>query len=202
MTKQEFITALKQKLSVLPEQEVRERINFYIEIIDDKIEEGATEQEAVSQIGSVDEIAKQIIFETASVTISNETSEKIKPKTRLSLGVILLLILGFPVWFPLAISLFVVAISLLAVVGSLIVTLWAVFGACAIVCPVGIIMGLFFNHTGNPFTTVAIIGASILCGGLAIFLFFASKKATDGIVLLVKKIVSLIKGLTSKRRAK
>ena len=49
MTKHEFITQLRDRLSELPEREVEERLSFYVEMIDDRIEDGRTEQEAVEQ---------------------------------------------------------------------------------------------------------------------------------------------------------
>ncbi|MBR5538496.1 MAG: hypothetical protein IKU61_01205 [Clostridia bacterium] len=47
MNKQEFLEELRKGLSGLPKEDVRERLNFYGEIIDDRIEEGLTEEEAV-----------------------------------------------------------------------------------------------------------------------------------------------------------
>ena len=66
MTKEEFISELRKKLSGLPEKEIEEGLSFYCEIIDDKIEEGFSEEEAVSGVGSVDEIASQIGIHTDS----------------------------------------------------------------------------------------------------------------------------------------
>ena len=63
MNKQEFITKLKSMLTDLPENEIKERIDFYSEMIDDRIEDGLTEEEAVKDIGTVEEVAKQIINE-------------------------------------------------------------------------------------------------------------------------------------------
>mgnify|MGYP003451557927 CR=1 FL=1 len=59
MNKIEFSESLKQKLSNLPKDELEERVNFYLEIIEDKIEEGIKEEEAIAQLGSVEEIANQ-----------------------------------------------------------------------------------------------------------------------------------------------
>ena len=69
MNKNEFLSALRAALSGLPEADVKERISFYSESIDDRIEEGRTEQEAVSELGTVEEIAAQIIAETPLVKI-------------------------------------------------------------------------------------------------------------------------------------
>ena len=42
MTKQEFLTQLQNGLCVLTELDAQERLNFYSEMIDDRIEEGDT----------------------------------------------------------------------------------------------------------------------------------------------------------------
>lgn len=51
MTKQEFLTQLEENLLGLPQNEIEERIIFYSEMIDDKIEEGYSEEDAVSKTG-------------------------------------------------------------------------------------------------------------------------------------------------------
>ena len=90
MTKQEFIEALRARLSGLPQKEAEERIGFYIEMIDDRIEEGLTEEEAVANIGSVDEIASQIVGE---IPLSKIIKENIKPKKKVNAFTITLRIL-------------------------------------------------------------------------------------------------------------
>ena len=66
MRKQEFIYQLWKKLSDLPKEEVEERLSFYAEMIDDRMEEGLSEEEAVAAIGSTDEIAGQIVDDAAA----------------------------------------------------------------------------------------------------------------------------------------
>ena len=46
MNKQEFIALLRKGLSGLPQKELEERLTFYSEMIDDRIEEGLTETTA------------------------------------------------------------------------------------------------------------------------------------------------------------
>ena len=72
MTKLEFIEALNKNLCGLPEKEVDDRLNFYIEMIDDIIEEGLSEEEAIAKIGSVDEIADQIIADIPFTKIAKK----------------------------------------------------------------------------------------------------------------------------------
>ena len=64
MTKLEFLEGLEKGLSGLPKNDMDERIAFYIEIIDDRIEEGLSEEDAVSKIGKIDEVISQIIADT------------------------------------------------------------------------------------------------------------------------------------------
>lgn len=77
MKKQEFLSALKSGLSGLPRQDVEDRLNFYSEIIDDRMEEGLSEEEAVSAVGSVDEIVAQTVTE---IPLAKIAKERIIPK--------------------------------------------------------------------------------------------------------------------------
>ena len=51
MTKQEFIIKLTLELHGLPKADIEERVGFYSEMIDDRIEAGLSEEEAVADIG-------------------------------------------------------------------------------------------------------------------------------------------------------
>ena len=63
MTKQEFLDTLRAGLSGLTEADASERITFYSEMIDDRMEEGLSEQDAVAQIGDVQCIIDDILAE-------------------------------------------------------------------------------------------------------------------------------------------
>ena len=98
MNKRDFIESLRAKLLGLPKQEVEERLAFYGEMIEDRKEEGLTEEQAVAAIGSVDEVSAQII---ADIPLTKIAKERLKPKKRLRAWEIALIALGFPVWFSL-----------------------------------------------------------------------------------------------------
>ena len=78
MNKQEFLSRLKNGLSALSEKELEERLTFYGEMIDDRIEEGLTEEDAVAAVGSVDEIIAQILSEISPEKSSNDKPIKQK----------------------------------------------------------------------------------------------------------------------------
>ena len=190
MTKLKFLLSLHDRLSGLPQAEVEERLAFYSEMIEDRMEDGLSEEDAVAAIGAVDEIAAQIV---ADIPLSKLVKEKITPKKKLKGWEILLLVLGAPIWFSLLIAVFAVIASLYASLWAMIVSLWAAFaslGACAFS---GIVVGIGFAFGEHGLTGIAMIGAGMVCAGLAIFLFFGCKAATTGTLVFTKKIVLWIK---------
>lgn len=190
MNKQEFLSALKIKLSGLPKQDIEDRLNFYSEMIDDRMEEGLSENAAVLDIGSVNEIAAQII---ADIPLTKIVKERIKPKKRFKTWEIVLFALGSPIWLSLLIASIAVIISLYSALWSVIISIWAVFVALVASAFGGAAGGIVFAFVGHPLTGFALIGTSLICAGLAIFLFFGCKVATKGILLLAKKMVLCIK---------
>jgi len=190
MTKQAFLPQLRARLSGLPQQDIDERLNFYSEMIDDRIEEGLSEEEAVAAVGPVDQIVSQIIEETPLAKIAVENA---KPKRPLQAWEIVLLILGSPIWFSLLIAVFAVVFSLYIAVWAVVISLWSVFAALAgsaLGCVAG---GVIFIGSGHSLAGIAVIAAGLVCAGLAIFAFFGCKGATVGVAILSKKIALGIK---------
>ena len=199
MRKQEFIYQLWKKLSDLPKEEVEERLSFYGEMIDDRMEDGLSEEEAVAAIGSADEIASLIIEE---IPLNKIVRERIKPKRRLRAWEIVLLVLGAPIWIPMLVVVpLSVTVSLYAVLWSAVVALWAVFVALVASAAVGLICGVGFSFVNSPAVGISLIGVSLVCAGLSVFIFFGCMGATKGAALLAKKIVLGIKNLLVKKEA-
>ena len=167
-------------------------------MIDDRIDEGALEEEAISAIGSVDAIVAQILSDIPLLTI---VKHKVKPKRKILAWEIALIALGSPIWLSLLISAVAVIISLYATLWTLIVSLWAVW-ASFIACSLGgIFAGIVFGFTSNAVSGFFMIGAGIILAGLTIFLFFGCKSATRGAVILTKKMALGIKKIFTKKEA-
>lgn len=190
MTKIKFLMLLKDRLSSLPEAEVEERLNFYSEMIEDRVEEGLSEAAAVIEVGTVDEIAAEIIDSIPLMTI---VKEKIKPKRAFKGWEIALIALGFPVWGSLLISTLAVVFSLYVCVWSVVVSLWAVFVSLAASGPLFAIGGGVIAFSGNALPGIAVVGCGLSCAALAIFLFFGCRAATVGTVKLTRKILKGVK---------
>ena len=197
MNKKEFLERLREALRGLPQSDVDERVSFYSEMIDDRIEEGFTEEEAVSGIGDVNDISAQIISETP---LGKIVKEKARSGRSLRAWEIVLLVLGSPIWLSLLIAAAAVVLSAYIVLCSLIIALWAIevaFVACALG---GIVCGAFIAVLNkNGFAGVALVGMGIICAGLSIFVFFGCMAATKGIFWIIKKTVLGVKNLVVRK---
>lgn len=192
MTKQEFLAQLRTKLSALPQDDIEERVIFYSEMIDDRMEEGLSEEEAVAAIAFTEEIPNQAIGDALpSKTISNTS----KPKRQLSALTILLIVIGSPIWFSLGIAAASVVFSVYVAIWSVIISLWAVFVSAACCALAGVLSGIGLACNGQMLPGIATIGAGIACSGLAIFIFYGCSASTKGILLLTKKFALWVKSL-------
>lgn len=198
MTKLQFLLALHEKLAGLPREDVEERLNFYSEMIEDRMEEGMTEEDAVAAVGSVDEIAEQI---TADIPLTKIVKEKIKSKRRLKAWEITLLSIGGLIWVPLVIASVAVVLSLYVSLWAVIVSLWAVFGSFAIGALAVVIYGFVFALSENVYVGLAAVAAGLVCAGLAILLFYGCIAATKGAALLAKRMVLAMKKGSVKKEA-
>lgn len=191
MNKQEFLARLEQALAGLPQEELAERLGFYGEMIDDRVEEGLTEEEAVAGLGPVEELAAQIVAETPITAI---VREKVRSRP-LRAWEILLLILGFPLWFPLLIAAFAVLLSLYVCVWAVVLSLWAADLSLALGAVAGLAAGVPFFFAAGAAPGLTLIGGALLLAGLSIFLFFGCKALGKGALLLAKKFGLGLKAL-------
>ena len=190
MNKQEFLLALRGALADLPEADIKASLDYYAEIIDDQMEEGISEADAVASLGSVVSVAEQILLD---MPLPKLVKARVKPKRRLRAWEIVLIIVGSPVWFPILLALAAVALAVYVVLWSLVVSIYAVDVALAACLLGGLGGGVGLFIAGNPFSALFLLGAGLVCGGLSIFLFFGCKAATKGTVLLTKKMLLGVK---------
>ncbi len=196
MSKSDYLLELKKRLAGLPTKEVEERLAFYSEMIDDRVEDGLSEKEAVLEMGPIENIVAQIM---ADIPLRKIAGERIKPKRRLTAFETFLIVLGFPIWFSLLVSVFAVILSVYITFWSVIISLWAVF-ASFVASAFGIIVFGFALSFGEALLTgVASIGAGLVLAGLSIFMFYVCKAATKGILALTKKLAVCIKSCFIKR---
>lgn len=196
MSKQLFLARLREELAGLPQEDIEERLTFYSEMIDDRMEEGLSEEEAVAAIGPIDELVAQVV---ADIPLAKIAGERIKPKRRLGAGEIVLLVLGSPVWLSLAIAAVAVVFSLYVSLWAVIVSLWAVFASLDACSLGGVLACVVFIAEGKGALGLAMLAAALLCIGLSLFTFYGCRAATKGTVHLTKKMVLWIKNCVIKK---
>ncbi len=69
MNKQEFMQLLEQRIKLLPLSERHRLINFYNEALEDRIEEGMSEEEAVASLDGLDELSLNLYDEIKAAPI-------------------------------------------------------------------------------------------------------------------------------------
>lgn len=90
MTKKQFISELEKRLKVLNESERKDIINEYSDIINEKVKNGETEEQAVLEFGNIDSLVKEILesykinpdydngFSKKAKEVANNTEDFIK----------------------------------------------------------------------------------------------------------------------------
>lgn len=165
MTKNEFKKLLEQRIQVLETQERERILNFYEETIDDSIEDGCNEEEAVSKLGDLDMIVNDIFAENHIVKLQTST-EKQSPIKKNRLYVLLFLIFTSPLWLALGTAVLTLLLSAYILVGCgyLMLTLISII-------PVGVVIVslivLPFQIFRNIPYSMLVFGIALISTGLA-----------------------------------
>lgn len=197
MNRAQFLAALSGRLAGLPRSDVEESLEYYGEMLDDRVEEGLTEEQAVAALGPVEEIAAQILLDTP---LPKLVKAKVKHRRALRAWEIVLLVLGCPIWLPLLLAAAVVLLSVYIVLWALVATLYAVvlsFGAGALY---GVAALAIFAAQGHPIQGAFLLGCGLVCAGLAIALFLVSNRAAVGAARLGRALLRWIKSWFVGRR--
>jgi uncharacterized membrane protein len=186
MNKTAFLHTLDQRLESLAESDRKRSVNYFSEIIDDRVEEGMREEAAVAELESMDDIVERILSEKENPEEGKMEQEPQKIRRFPLWLTVLLLVLGSPLWVPL----FLMAISLTTTVYILI---WLVL-ACVYLTGVSLVIGGVAGFFLIPSTAVIygvpsavfMAGAGFLCIGLGILLFFPASWLAKWVVKLTK----------------
>lgn len=192
MNREEFLTAIREKISILPQGDVEKSLEYYEEMIEDYIEDGMTEEEAIKAIGSADDIASQILNETP---LPKLVKAKIKPKRAFRVWEIVLLAVGSVVWFPLLLAAIAVFFAVYIVIWSFIVVLYSLDFSFAALGIAGTVGSVFIMISGNYCQSLLYLGVGLFSAGVAILLFFCFNKVTSGVIKLSKIIIRWVKFL-------
>ena len=105
MTEKEYLKQLNKRLKPLKEQDKQAIIDFYKEMIADKKENGKSEEEAIGELEGADVVAERTLQEYG---VDASRKRKLPP---MSAATWVLLIVGSPLWFGLAVAVVCIAIT-------------------------------------------------------------------------------------------
>lgn len=169
MTKAEYLSRLESLLSCLPEGQRAESLAFYEEMILDRMEEGLSEEEAVSTLDAPGVVAKT------------------RRKSRVLLWV--LVILGFPVWGALLAALAITVLSFYATVWIFVAVVWGLAVLLVLGCPLFLLFAICGVIVGNAPYTLVEFGAALVALGLGLLLVRLAFELTRGVALLSAAVV-------------
>jgi len=181
MTKEQFLFELRRRLSAVPESEAARSLEFYAESIDDRIEDGMPEEEAVAAMGSIDEIVREIESSLPLSTIVKQRVETERSRGHSALWIVLAII-GFPVWFPLLIAAAAVLLSVYIVIWAVIISLFAALLALAVSAVALIIYVIIKIAPLGFYGVLMVLGAALALIGLMLLLFVPVKALAKALV--------------------
>lgn len=196
MNKQQFLAAVADRLSNLPQSDINKSLEYYSEMIDDRMEDGMSEEDAVGAMGTIDEVVSEILMNTP---LSNLVKAKVKPKRTLKGWEILLIILGAPLWGGLLIAAAAIVFSAFVVLWSLVVALYAVVATFVSLSIYLIDVILSMAAAITPVQIAMMVGLILMFIGLAIFVLLLSNWAAKQGFRLSKRLIIKIKSNFVKR---
>lgn len=189
MKKDDFLSSLRYSLQNIPEEEIEKSAAYYSEMIDDRMEDGMQEEEAVASLGSIAEIVQQIQTELPIATlIKNKVNRR--PMDALT---VTLLILGFPLWFTLLAALLCVIFSIYLCIWAFDVALWSVVVALGASFLGGIGAAAVTAFNRMPADALVYLGYALAGAGLCVFAYFGVLETTKAVVRLSAWITKKIK---------
>jgi uncharacterized membrane protein len=198
MNKESYLAQIRQLLQSLPEEDRERSLAFYAESIDDRIEDGMSEEEAVASLESPEEAAQTILM---NMPIPKLVKARVKQR-RMGAVEILLLVLGFPLWFPLLLTILILGLTAYLLVWTLVLVLAAVVLALGLSAVAGVIAAVYFIiKAGLPLFLLS-LGAALVLTGLAVLFGFAAAGMGRLAVKLGKAMVRGLKSLLIRKEDK
>ena len=189
MNKQEYLEKLRRALAQMPPEELEKQIAYYDELISDMCEDGLSEPEATARLGDPAAVAEELL---AALPLGTLVKTRIRSESKPSVLIIVLLVLGFPVWFPLIVSAGAVILSLLITLWALVISFGAVvlsLGLSAIAIPIALVSGFL---EGSP---LMLMGLALAAAGVCVLGALALPSVFRGAVRICRAVGRGIKSI-------
>jgi len=184
MNKVQFLRSLRELLAQLPEAEINKHTQYYSEIIEDMMEDGLTEQDAIASIGDINEIAASILMDYPIKTLVKTRST---PKGGWTAAAIVFAIIGSPIWIPILIAILSVILAIYIVIWAVVISLFACVIAIAATLAAAIVVGAKLLIV-TPAVGLLMIGTGLTGLAINVFLFWLVIAAAKGCVKLTAAV--------------
>lgn len=195
MTKSEFLEKLKIGLHGLPDKELQSSLDYYGEMIDERIESGLSEEDAVAQLGDPETVAREILLDLPLPTL---IKQNYKRKSPWKVWEIVLLVLGSPLWLSLGLTAVALVFTLYALLWVVVAVLWTVDIAVGVAGLAGFLSAFPLLLSSFP-NALFNFGLGILCAGVAVVGFFGCLALTKLFYKLSIRILKQIKSMIIRR---
>ena len=182
MDKKAYLDRLDELLDCLPKDKRAEARSFYEEAIDDRMEDGMSEEEAVAAMGSAEIAAEVILGELPAVP---RAVAKTRRKSRVLLWV--LAIAGSVVWVPLGLAFVVAAVAVYLSIWIAAACIWIAAASFVLALPLGLYLAWCGIMEGLFAFAFAQAGMGFVFGGLGLIVFNLAFSASRALALLSQK---------------
>ncbi len=211
MNKLEFINGLGSRLDPIPREEIQTILDYYVESVSDRMEDGMTEEEAIDSFGDLDQLAADILVEQGYLApppapvpeLTEEEKQQAlpnilpaaEPKKKLPWWAIVLLVIGSPVWLSVGIAVAAVGLSIYIVVLALLFSLWCIAVSFAAAGVAGAVLSFFVPFSPDTFAIrLLFCGACLVLAGVGVLLLPACRAADAGFARLHRSIWNRVRG--------
>ncbi len=175
MNRDAFLAAVAARLKGLPPADVQRSLDYFREIIDDRMEDGLSEEEAVAALGSPEEAAGRILEETP---LPRLVKARIKPSRALRVWEIVLLVLGSPVWLPLVLVGLLLALLVYLLLVLFLLVYYTLNLSVGAVCLAGLWQAGGQLFQARPLPALMCLGTGLAAAGLFMLMLPLAKQAT------------------------
>lgn len=165
MTKQEFMQLLEQQIKLLPLSERSRLINYYNEALEDRMEEGMSEEEAVASLDGLDELSLNLFDEIEDVAERKTEVRSIPAPLKW-----FIVFITSPLWI-----MFPFVLAMLLLVCGLLLLILLMLGVCFVIvsiCGVFILPKVLMRNIPSA---IVLLGTIVLSVGLAPWCWFGYK---------------------------
>lgn len=196
MTKQEFLKEIKKNIHALPRKDRKRVVEYFSEMIDDRMEDGLSEEEAIAEIGEPQEAARQTISDPAF--LAEIKPEAARPKNNALL--IVLAILGSPLWIAFAAVVLALLLVFYILLFVFVVVLFVLVLALGLSAIAMLVAGIYELTKLMIPLGFFLIGAFLALTGLTLLAFLGARQAAVGLVRFAGITFKGLTGLAGRRR--